>query len=70
MMNRCAVTSAKIKPGISSTWRMYSRGTIEVPGNDPPNRKYATYVPTTGIPCSIPSKTRRPAPDSWSSGSE
>ena len=26
MMNRCAVTSARISPGISSTCRMYSRG--------------------------------------------
>ena len=41
MMNRCAVTSARIRPGISSTWMMYIRGTIELPGNGPPNRKYA-----------------------------
>ena len=41
MMNRCAVTSARIRPGISSTCRMYIRGTIEVPGNGPPNRKNA-----------------------------
>ena len=70
MMNRCAVTSARISPGISSTWMMYIRGTIELPGNGPPNRKNARYVPTIGMPCSTPSKIRRPAPESWSSGRE
>ena len=49
---------------------MYSLGTIELPGNGPPNRKNAPYVPTIGMPCSTPSKIRRPAPDNWSSGSE
>ena len=37
--NRCAVTSASISAGISSTWMMYSRGMMSVPGNCPPNRK-------------------------------
>ena len=69
-MNRCAVISARIMPGISSTWMMYILGTIELPGNGPPNKKNARYVPTIGMPCSAPSKIRRPAPDSWSSGSE
>ena len=49
---------------------MYIRGMIWVPGNAPPNRKYATYVPTIGMPWATPSVIRRPAPDSWSSGSE
>ncbi len=39
MMNRCAVIRASSIPGISSTWMMYSRGTMRLPGNGPPNRK-------------------------------
>ena len=39
MMNRCAVISASSRPGISSTWMMYSRGMMSLPGNGPPNRK-------------------------------
>ena len=46
------------------------RGTMSCPGNGPPNKKNARYVPTIGMPCRTPSKIRRPAPDSWSSGSE
>ena len=41
MMNRWAVISASRMPGISSTWMMYIRGTMMLPGNGPPNRKYA-----------------------------
>ncbi len=37
--NRCAVIRASSSPGISSTWMMYSRGMMSVPGNCPPNRK-------------------------------
>jgi hypothetical protein len=70
MTNRCAATSARMRPGTRNTCRMYSRGMIAVPGNGPSNRKYAAYVPTIGTPWSTPSRIRRPAPDSWSSGSE
>ena len=41
MMNRCAVISARISPGIRNTWMMYIRGMIALPGNSPPNRKNA-----------------------------
>ena len=39
MKNRCAVISASSSAGISSTWMMYSRGMMSLPGNCPPNRK-------------------------------
>src|SRR5579863_3869590 len=55
MMNRCAVISARIRPGNRNTWVMYILGTIELPGNGPPNKKNARYVPTIGMPCSTPS---------------
>ena len=32
MMNRWAVISARIRPGISSTWTMYSLGMMMSPG--------------------------------------
>ena len=41
MMNRCAVISARSSPGMTSTCRMYIRGTMSLPGNGPPNRKNA-----------------------------
>ena len=70
MMNRCADTRPRIRPGISSTWMMYSRGTMSFPGNCPPNRKNEMYVPTIGMPRITPSRIRSPVPDSRSSGSE
>ncbi len=52
MMNRCAVISARMMPGIRNTCRMYIRGMTAVPGNSPPNRKNEMYVPTIGMPWS------------------
>ncbi len=40
------------------------------PGNSPPNRNVATYVPTSGTEMITPCRMRSPAPDSRSSGSE
>src|ERR1035438_2153978 len=41
MMNRCAVISARISPGISSTCRMYILGMIKFPGDAPPSHEQA-----------------------------
>ena len=67
---RCAVISARMMPGISSTCTMYSRGMKSSPGNSPPKIRNDRYVPTTGIARMMPEVMRRPVPDSRSSGSE
>ena len=46
--------SARMMPGNSSTWAMYRRGMMIVPGKSPPKINQCIQVPMTGMPIVMP----------------